>query len=122
MRPKNASKYKAEKMEVDGIKFASKAEGRRYLALKACVNSGLIDGLELQPRFTLQAKFKRNGISHRAMEYVADFRYTENGNLIIEDVKGMMPPEYKLKRKLLLAVIPAEWVFREIYNGKATDY
>jgi hypothetical protein len=39
----------------------------------------------------------------RACHYLADFEYIENGNLIVEDVKGgKSTPEFIIKRKLML--------------------
>lgn len=102
------SKYKAIRTEVDGIRFASKREAARYVVLRDKQARGEISGLELQPRYTLYAP-----IMHRALydgeagqvkvaAYVADFRYTHNGAVIVEDVKGMRLPLYKHKVKHLL--------------------
>lgn len=39
----------------------------------------------------------------RKISYIADFVYRDaRGNLVIEDVKGVLTPEYKIKRKLML--------------------
>jgi hypothetical protein len=80
---------------------------------------GIIQGLVLQPRFTLLEKFESNGNKYRAIEYVADFRYFENGNDIVEDVKGKETQEYKIKRKLFLEqrdrdIFGGQIVFREL--------
>ena len=37
--------------------------------------------------------------------YVADFVYTDkNGNVVVEDVKGIKTEVYKIKRKLMLYI------------------
>lgn len=91
------NKYKAVKTIVDGIKFDSKKEAKRYTELKILVSSGDIKDLELQPRFD----FVHNGV--KMGFYKADFRYTEDGKIIIEDVKGFKTPMYNLKKKMMKA-------------------
>ena len=94
------SKYRAKKTEVDGIKFDSKKEAKRYIVLKALEGKGEIEKLTLQPRFLLQEGFRKNGKAYRKIEYVADFMYKQDGKLIVEDVKGIKTDVYKLKQKL----------------------
>ncbi len=98
------SKYKAKKTVIDGITFDSKAEAKRYQELKLIERAGQIKHLSLQPRFTLQEGFVNihTGKKERAIEYVADFMYLENGVIIVEDVKGMKTSDYKIKRKLFI--------------------
>ena len=45
------SKYKAVKTIVDGIKFDSKKEAKRFQDLKLLERACVIENLELQPRF-----------------------------------------------------------------------
>lgn len=94
------TKYRAKKTEIDGIKFDSKKEAKRYIALKELEKKGNIEKLILQPRFLLQEGFRKNGKAYRKIEYVADFMYEQDGKLIIEDVKGIKTDVYKLKQKL----------------------
>lgn len=97
------AKYGNRKTEVDGYKFDSLAESRRYLELKLLERGGAISDLELQPRFELQPSFKRGKKTIRKIEYVADFAYTENGQRVIEDVKGGKATQtqvFALKSKL----------------------
>lgn len=94
------SKFNAKSTVVDGRRFASKAEARRYSELKNLERAGIISHLELQPRFPLIV----NG--HVVCVYVGDFRFLEAGKSVTEDVKGFQTAEYKLKRKLLLATHP----------------
>ena len=93
-------KYNAKPTVVDNIRFASKAEARRYGELQLLVKAGTISGLELQPRYDLEV----NG--RFVCEYVADFRYWchFDSKMVIEDVKGVRTPNYLLKKKLMLAV------------------
>ena len=90
------SKYRNIKTIVDGIKFDSKREAQRYGELKLLVKAGLITDLKLQPKFELIPKHNGN----RALAYIADFSYAEDGKKIVEDVKGMETKEFKIKKKL----------------------
>ena len=97
---KEVNKYRNKKIVIDGIKFDSITEGNRYRELKLLERAGKITDLELQPLFVLQDKFKKNNVSYRAITYRADFKYEENGEIIVEDVKGFETKEFKIKRKL----------------------
>lgn len=94
-------KYGAVPTEVDGIRFASKGEARRYSDLKLLERAGEITHLELQPVYPIVI----NGV--RVGKYVADFRYREkDGRLTVEDFKGVRTPLYRMKRKLVEAIYP----------------
>lgn len=100
-------KYGNRKVTLDGHTFDSKREASRYGELKLLERAGQITGLELQPRFELIPKQRRDdGKLERACEYVADFRYTDaaTGQTVIEDAKGMRTRDYIMKRKLMLQV------------------
>lgn len=94
---KKKSKYNAKKVTVDGITFDSKKESKRYLELKAMEKVGAIQKLHLQVPFVLIEKSKYG----RSIKYVADFVYNKNGLKIVEDVKGVKTPVYKLKKRLM---------------------
>lgn len=114
-KKKKKSKYSAVKTKVNGIKFDSKKEARRYKELKILEKADEIKSLELQPRFLLQEKFKYNGKTIRKIEYVADFRYIdEKGNTVVEDVKGMKTEVYKIKKKIFLKMYGENLIFKEI--------
>ena len=102
------SKYRSRKTEIDGIVFDSAKEARRYLDLRLLERSGEIGSLERQVKYELLPKNGRE----RSVHYVADFRYEENGKLVVEDVKGVRTREYILKRKLFKYRYP-EIEFRE---------
>ena len=92
------NKYKAEPQTVDGKKFASKKEARRYGELKLLMRAGKIAGLRCQVPFNLVV----NDV--HVCKYVADFVYFEGEKRIVEDTKGFLTKEYKLKKKLMKAV------------------
>ena len=94
------SKYRNRVTNLDGIRFASEAEARRYSYLKIRLRIGEISDLELQPKFPIAVNDKR------ICNYIADFRYKENatGKVVVEDVKGVKTPLYKLKKKLVEAL------------------
>ena len=100
------NKYRNKKVIVDEYIFDSIQESRRYKELKLLLKAGEISDLELQPRFLLQDSFKKNGRTFRKIEYVADFKYIENGKTIVEDVKGMQTDVFKLKHKIFEKVYP----------------
>ena len=96
----SASKYGNKKVEFAGILFDSKAELRRFHELKLLERAGEITNLELQPRFDLVVEGVKCGF------YKGDFRYvdTRTGKEVVEDVKGVKTPVYRLKRKLVRAI------------------
>lgn len=96
-------KYLNKKTEVDGIVFDSKKEAKRYCELRLLERAGHIDTLTLQPRFTLIPGQRRaDGKAERAVVYIADFMYRENGQFVVEDTKGFRTADYIIKRKLML--------------------
>lgn len=100
-KPKR-SKYRNVPTVVDGIRFASKKEARRYVYLKARERSGEIADLTLQPRYPLGV----NGL--HVCTYVADFDYRRDGRLVTEDSKGVKTPEFIIKAKLFHALYGRE--------------
>jgi len=93
------NKYKAKRIEVDGIKFDSMKEAKRYGQLIILVRSGKIKSFERQVKYRVEI----NGVL--ICNYIADFVVTHlSGNIIVEDVKGMILPIFKLKSKLMKAV------------------
>lgn len=91
-------KYNNIKTVVDGITFDSKKEAQRYQVLKMLERAGAITDLKYQVAFELIPK--QDG--ERAVKYIADFVYKENGKVVVEDVKGKRTQVYILKRKLML--------------------
>lgn len=101
------SKFRAKPTIVHGFRFASRAEARRYEELLLLGQAGEIRNLELQPRFDLHVDGVKVGT------YVADFRYESKqivtmheGGIgtwgwrgVVEDVKGVRTPVYRMKKK-----------------------
>jgi len=102
------SKYGAKPKVVDGIRFDSRAEARRYGELKLAEMAGEISYLVCHPRFVLQKAFERQGERIRAIEYEADFQYQDNatGGIVVEDVKGVETVAFKLKKRIFLCQYP----------------
>lgn len=98
IRVPGKSKYRNVKTTIDGHVFASKREAARYGVLKAAQQAGDISGLELQPRYPLVV------CGLKVCVYVADFKYVEDGEVVIEDSKGVRTQAYIIKRKLMKAI------------------
>ncbi len=108
------NKFGNKKTVIDGYTFDSIKESKRFIELRLLARQGLISDLTLQPVYLLQNAYKRDGKKIREINYVADFRYKQNGAIVCEDVKGHLTDVYKLKKKMLLFKYP-ELDFREIF-------
>lgn len=97
-KPKRG-KYGAIPTVIDGIRFASKKEARRYGELKTLQAAGRISGLTLQPRYELHVNGKKVGV------YTGDFRYVEGAAIVVEDVKSKATKTtaYRLRKKMVEA-------------------
>lgn len=91
--------FAGKKHECDGYTFDSTIELERYGELKNLLRAGLIENLEVHPRFEVFI----NG--EKLCHYTADFRYfdKELGKVVIEDVKSIatqnLDPYYKLRKR-----------------------
>lgn len=97
------NKYLNKRVIVSGVKYDSIKESNRGAELKALEKNGVISRLEMQKVFELIPK--QNG--ERAVKYIADFVYIEDGKQVVEDVKSKATrklPAYIIKRKLMLYV------------------
>jgi hypothetical protein len=105
---KSKFKYRNKPTEVDGIRFASKAEARRWGELKLMEAAGMISHLTRQPKYAIQQKMQRPGApAIRAIYYLGDFEYHEDGKVVCEDVKGgPLTQVFQLKQKMFKAVFP----------------
>ncbi len=101
---KKKSKYNNIKTRTfDGIYHDSEKEARRWLDLCRLQRAGLISGLRRQVGYELIPKQE----GERAVKYIADFVYQQNGKEVVEDVKSPATrknPEYVIKRKLMLYI------------------
>ena len=100
------NKYNAKKVEIDGIVFDSRAEGRFYEHLLDLMHDGVVESFEMQKPYTLLDKFPhpKTGKTIRAIKYVPDFEviYTD-GRVEVVDIKGFMKnPVFLLKAKLFM--------------------
>lgn len=97
------SKYNAKKAVFNNAQYDSRKEAKRAKELYLLERAGQISGLQRQVRYTLIPSQYINGkCVERGVTYVADFVYTQDGETIVEDVKGFKTPEYIIKRKLML--------------------
>lgn len=92
-------KFNAKPTEIDGIKFGSKKESKRYQELKILRDSGEVLFFLDQVPFRLPGNVK----------YRCDFLvFWRDGTVTIEDVKGMKIEPYPTKKKILEALYPIE--------------
>ena len=97
------SKYHNRKVYVGLEQFDSQREASRWVELRLMEKAGRITDLQRQVPYELIPAQKRDGrVAERALKYIADFVYQENGETVVEDVKGMKTKEYMIKRKLML--------------------
>lgn len=89
-----------------GEHFDSKAEYRRFLQLEQMRRAGLITNLRRQvPYELIPEQIEPGGRKIRPVVYVADFVYTDDSGMeVVEDPKGCATAEWRIKRKLMLAV------------------
>lgn len=95
-------KFNAIPVTTQEGRFDSTAEYERYLVLKLLERAGEITELTRQIPYSLDA----GGI--HISNYVADFVYKIKGATIVEDVKGVRTPEYRLKRRLMKEILGIE--------------
>ena len=111
------NKYHNRKVKTsDGLIHDSIKELRRWKELQLLERAGYIKDLKRQVKFVLiSAQYeqgtigKRGGIKkgkliERECSYIADFVYTENGKMVVEDTKGCKTKDYIMKRKLMLYI------------------
>jgi hypothetical protein len=110
------SKYHSRKTVLHGVKFDSVKEARRYGELLLLLQAGAITDLQRQVEFELipaqrepdtvgvRGAIRKGKVIERAVKYVADFVYYENGKKVVEDTKGFKTKDYIIKRKLMLWV------------------
>jgi hypothetical protein len=90
-------KYGNEPTMMDGHYFDSKLEAKRYVELKLLLIAGEIHDLKVHQKWHLHVHGIRLGY------YEDDFDYLENGQPVIEDVKGVLTPIYIWKKKHVFA-------------------
>lgn len=114
MTRRGFSKYGAKKVvNADGT-FDSASEAFRWYELKGMAERGEIKDLQRQVKYVLIPTQKepdttgpRGGVIkgktiEKECAYFADFVYERDGEIIVEDVKGVATPEFNIKKKLML--------------------
>lgn len=110
MKGQEMRKYKNKKVVTDAGTFDSKREYNRFIELSLMEKAGMIENLQRQVDYVLVPKQKRqialkNGRkSEICIKYRADFVYTKNGQICVEDTKGFATKDYIMKRKLMLYI------------------
>lgn len=100
------SKYRNNRVKVDGFLFDSQFEADYYADLKLQLRAGVIRGFCKQPRFVLT----------EGREYVADFIvFNLDGTAEIIDTKGILTDVYKLKRDIFKKKYP-KLEIKEVYR------
>lgn len=117
------NKYHNKKTRVHGMEFDSAKEAKRYQELYFMGKCGYISDLRTQVKFELipaQYEYVETGEVYlvgirkgmpktkkvcveKAVCYIADFVYMENGKMVVEDTKSeaTRTKEYIIKRKLM---------------------
>lgn len=98
-KPKR-SKYGAEPVVIDGMRFHSKREGAYYSELKLREKAGEVSGIETQRKFGIIMAGVLIG------NYLADFCFidhSQDSRLRVIDVKGHDTPLSRFKRKCVEA-------------------
>ena len=91
------SKFNNVPTIIDGIRFSSQREGKRYEELKQLQKCGEVVW------FIRQAPCHLPG----GVKYLADFVVIwACGEVTVEDVKGMKTPMYRLKKRQVEAIYP----------------
>lgn len=94
--------------------FDSTDEWRRWVVLKDAEQKGLISDLQRQVNYVLLPKQEKNIVVHlktkdkietrmvaQKITYTADFVYTKNGSLVVEDFKGYPNDRWPLKKAMM---------------------
>lgn len=101
--PQKRSKYRNTAVVIDGIRFASKREGKCWVELKALEYAKKITGLRRQVRIPIHVPHWKTGEPIIAAHWVADFVFIEDGVEIWADAKGWPSDVYRLKKRMIYA-------------------
>lgn len=84
IRKRRRGKYNAQPVVIDGIRFASKAEGAYYMLIRNKPQK-----ITMQEPFEILSAFKINGKRYSARKYKPDFCFYDGDQLVkVVDVKG----------------------------------
>lgn len=90
------TRQRSRKVKAYGYTFDSNPEFLRYVDLLALETEGAITDLQVHPVFVLKPRIvvKANGVHKGYVQaretYTADFLYTWDGHIVVEDVKAMV--------------------------------
>lgn len=106
--PGRRTRHNSQVVEIDGLKFHSKLEGKRYTQLKLLEHAGIISRLRMQVKFPLHC-----GDGDKLFDYIIDFTYFLTGEPIeiAEDVKGFLEYHTKIKFRWAQKLYP-EYEFK----------
>lgn len=118
-KAKRRNKYNNTKVAEDGLRFDSKIEHDRYRELKLMQKAGVIRHLVVHPLYPLRVGgepliYPDTG---KTVCYEADFSYFED-NEVIEDIKGVATPAFRLKRAIMHSMGLTVDVLYPVYYGK----
>lgn len=94
VRSVKPAKYRNEPIVIDGIRFDSKFEHKRWVELKNMERLGLISELQRQVSFGLDVPSTEGPV--RIGSYVCDHTYRRDGALVLEEVKSPSTMREKL--------------------------
>lgn len=100
--PKKGKYSNVKCKDAFGELYDSKKERTRGEELRYLENIGQIVNLERQVPYSIYIN------QQLICRYVADFVYIQGGKKVVEDVKGVKTPIYRLKKKLLKATLGIE--------------
>ena len=121
---KRGNKYNAKKIQTaDGEIHDSQKEARRWCDLLLLQKAGEISDLRRQVKYQLLApqyeeveRFGKKGqplkpsrrLIERGVDYIADFVYKKDGEVVVEDIKGYKRSRaydvFVIKRKLMMMI------------------
>lgn len=112
------NKYRNHRITVNDESFDSKKEFHRFVELRILEDAGVIRNLQRQVKYELipaqrepetvnqRGRMIPGKVIERECCYVADFCYEQNGEVVVEDVKGYRGGKaydvFKIKKKLML--------------------
>lgn len=95
------NKYKASKIDFNGIRFDSKLEARVYEDLLFQLNTGHLKEILRQVKIPLMVN------EVLICTYICDFKTVDkHGQVTYTEAKGMELPVWQIKKKLFLALLP----------------
>lgn len=108
----------SRKVEYDGYLFDSHKERDRYIELRLLEAAGLIEALEVQPKFILQEGFKCPWTNKKvqALTYSGDFAYVESNHKVVEDVKALVKKGRHRGRVLKTQAFEVRWKLARAQN------